>query len=88
LTAAANSSITSVKLPIGINKRDAVLRMLDPTVKQDYIPAGFFIHFDHDSKWGQAAINKHLEFFNKTDMDIVKIQYENVFPVLNEIKKP
>ncbi len=88
ITAAANPSISKFKLPVGINKREVVLRMLDPKVKQDYIPAGFFIHFDQDSKWGQAAINKHLEFFNKTDMDIVKIQYENVFPLLNEIKKP
>jgi uroporphyrinogen decarboxylase len=88
ITVAANPSISKGTLPKGINKRDAVLRMLDPNVRQDYIPAGFFIHFDQDSKWGQAAINKHLEFFHKTDMDIVKIQYENIFPVLNEIKKP
>ena len=88
LRATANTTVLKGKLPVGINKREAVLRMLDPRVKQDYIPAGFFIHFDHESKWGQAAIDKHLEFFNKTDMDIVKIQYENVFPVLDYIKKP
>jgi len=88
ITAAANVTISRGKIPVGISKRDAVLRMLDPTVKQDYIPAGFFIHFDQDFKWGQAAIQKHLEFFNSTDMDIVKIQYENTFPVLDYIKKP
>lgn len=76
------------KLTESINKRDAILKMLDPSVKQEYIPAGFFIHFDKNSKWGDAAINKHLEFFDKTDMDIVKIQYESSFPVLDEIKNP
>ena len=88
LTAAANTTVSRSKKPVGFSKREAVLRMLDPTIKQDYIPAGFFIHFDQEYKWGQAAINKHLEFFNKTDMDIVKIQYENIFPVLTEIKNP
>ncbi len=86
--AATKGSLSKSEFQQGINKREAVLKMLDPSVKQDYVPAGFFIHFDKNSKWGQAAINKHLEFFNKTDMDIVKIQYESSFPVLSEIKKP
>jgi uroporphyrinogen decarboxylase len=76
------------KLPESTNKREAVLKMLDPSVKQDYIPASFFIHFDKNSRIGQAAIDKHLEFFNETNMDIVKIQYESSFPVLSEIKEP
>jgi uroporphyrinogen decarboxylase len=76
------------KLPESTNKREAVLKMLDPSVKQEYIPAGFFIHFDKNSRMGQAAIEKHLEFFNATNMDFVKIQYESSFPVLNEIKEP
>ena len=76
------------KLTESTNKRDAVLKMLDPSVKQDYIPAGFFIHFDKNSRTGQAAIDKHIEFFNETNMDIVKIQYESSFPFLEEIKEP
>ena len=71
-----------------INKREAVLSMLDPDTEQKYIPAGFFIHFGNDYKWGDAAIERHLEFFNKTGMDIVKIQNENEYPVLNEIQEP
>ena len=34
-----------------INKREAVLRMLDPSLEQNYIPASFFIHFDKDHKF-------------------------------------
>jgi len=85
---ATSGSLSNSGAPEGTNKREAVLKMLDPTVKQDYVPAGFFIHFDKNSRIGEAAINKHLEFFNKTDMDIVKIQYESSFPVLSEIKEP
>ncbi len=90
ITTIATTSCTQSKseLPESTNKREAVLKMLDPSVKQDYIPAGFFIHFDKNSRIGQAAIDKHLEFFNKTNMDIVKIQYESSFPVLSEIKEP
>ena len=53
-----------------------------------YIPAGFFLHFDPQYHHGQAAIDKHLEFFRYTEMDFVKIQYETVFPMREEIRKP
>lgn len=81
-TYSKNKTLESTK------KREAVLKVLDPSVKQEYIPAGFFIHFDKNSRVGQAAIDKHLEFFNATNMDFVKIQYESSFPFLSEIKEP
>lgn len=70
------------------NKRDAVLSLLTSTEKQDYIPTGFFIHFGEKYRWGDAAVNRHLEYFKAIDMDFVKIQYEQVFPFLDSIKKP
>ena len=63
-----------------MNKRDAVLSLLDNDHTSDYVPAAFFLHFDPLYHRGQAAIDKHLEFFNYTGMDFVKIQYEKVFP--------
>lgn len=71
-----------------MNKRDIVLSLLDESVKTPYIPAGFFIHFDPRFHRGQAAIDKHLEYFNFTGMDFVKIQYENRFPLLTNITEP
>ena len=71
-----------------MNKRDAVLSLLDPGTPPPYIPAGFFIHFDESSHRGQAAVEKQLEYFNYTDMDFVKIQYENKFPPVEDIVKP
>lgn len=71
-----------------MNKRDVVLRLLDESIKTPYIPAGFFIHFDPKFHRGQAAIDKHLEYFNFTGMDFVKIQYENRFPSLTNITEP
>ena len=71
-----------------MTKRETVLSILDKNTKQDYIPAGFFIHFDKIYHRGQAAVDKHLEYFRYTGMDFVKIQYENPFFANREIKQP
>jgi uroporphyrinogen decarboxylase len=71
-----------------MNKRDLVLQVLDENIPQTTIPAGFFIHFDPKYHRGQAAIDKHLEYFHHTGMDFVKIQYETNFPFREEISKP
>jgi len=71
-----------------INKRETVLDLLDESRAQEYIPAGFFIHFDKNCHQGQAAVDKHLEYYQYTGMDFVKIQYENVFPPIPEIRTP
>ena len=71
-----------------MNKQELMLGLLDETKKQEYIPAGFFLHFDPEYQQGQAAVDKHLEFFRYTGMDFVKIQYETRFPHVPEIKTP
>jgi uroporphyrinogen decarboxylase len=71
-----------------MNKRESVLSLLDNSKKQGYIPAAFFLHFDELHQTGQAAVDKHLEFFRYTGMDFVKIQYENKFPIRPDIKRP
>lgn len=58
-----------------MNKRDLLLTLLSQK-ETPSIPAGFFLHFDPQYHRGQAAIDKHLEFFRYTGMDFVKIQYE------------
>ena len=71
-----------------MNKRDVVLDLLNDGKKQKYVPAGFFVHFDASCHKGQRAIDKHLEYFRYTGMDFVKIQYENPFPAIPEIRRP
>jgi uroporphyrinogen decarboxylase len=70
-----------------MNKRDLLLSLLDPSSAPKTVPAAFFLHFDPAFHRGQAAIDKHLEYFRYTDMDLVKIQFENPFPRL-EITRP
>ena len=71
-----------------MNKRDAVLSLLDPSHQPAYIPAAFFLHFDPAYHRAPAAVEKHLEYFRYTGMDIVKIQYEQSFPPMHLINKP
>jgi uroporphyrinogen decarboxylase len=71
-----------------MNKRDAVLSLLDPNQTPPYTPAAFFLHFDPAFHRGQAAVDKHLEYFHYTGMDFVKIQYEGKFPTLPQIQRP
>lgn len=71
-----------------MNKRDHILNMLDPNTKPSTIPAAFFLHFDPVYHLGQAAVDKHLEYFHYTDMDFVKIQFELPFPSQPQIQKP
>ncbi len=70
-----------------MNKRDLVLGLLDDAAPP-YVPAAFFLHFDPAHHFGAAAVARHLEFFRATGMDLVKVQYERVFPALPEIRTP
>src|SRR5438094_2521132 len=71
-----------------MNKRDAVMGLLDEKRQPDYIPAAFFLHFPPEFHAGQAAVDKHLEYYRATGMDFVKIQYERTFPTLPQIQTP
>ena len=53
-----------------------------------YTPAAFFLHFGPDYKNGSAAAKRHLEFFHQTDMDFVKIQFEQLYERQEFLKTP
>ena len=53
-----------------------------------YTPAAFFLHFSAEYKNGLAAAGKHLEYFRATDMDFVKIQFEQSYPLDPSLQKP
>ena len=87
-TLAGFSIIGAKGLKPKISKRDAIFNLIHGNKNQNYTPCGFFVHFDKAFKYGDAAVNKHLEYFNAIDMDFVKIQFEAQFPQLDTIKKP
>ena len=71
-----------------VNKRERMLRWLAGKNEPGYTPAAFFLHFDAQHKLGLAAAQKHLEYFRYTDMDFVKIQYEQEYTPVDFLKKP
>lgn len=62
-----------------MNKRDLVLS-LTAAQPPAAVPAAFFLHFDAAYHAGPPAIEKHLQFFRQTGMDLVKVQYEQTLP--------
>ncbi len=65
-----------------------MLSLIHNQAAPNYIPAAFFMHFDQAYHQGQAAIDKHMEFFHATNMDFVKIQFEHSPPAATNILKP
>ncbi|OQA42677.1 MAG: methylcobalamin:coenzyme M methyltransferase [Chloroflexi bacterium ADurb.Bin325] len=59
-----------------MNKRELMLELAAGRAPAGYTPAAFFLHFGPEYHVGQAAIDRHLQFFRHTGMDFVKIQYE------------
>jgi uroporphyrinogen decarboxylase len=75
--------------PAGIgNKRERMLNWLAGKPSPGYTPAAFFLHFGNEFKSGPAAARRHLEFFRQTDMDFVKIQFEQTYERQQNLKTP
>ncbi len=70
------------------NKRDRMLQWLAGKTDPNYTPAAFFLHFGPEYKNGSAAARRHLEFFRHTDMDFVKIQFEQTYERQPFLKQP
>ena len=71
-----------------MDKRELLFNLVQNEGPAPYVPAAFFMHFDSRYQRGQAAIDRHLEFFRYTGMDFVKIQYEQGFPPAPPILTP
>lgn len=65
-----------VQAQMPANKREVMQRFLSGTLNASYVPAAFFMHFGKDARTGENAINAHLRYFLSSDMDFVKIQFE------------
>jgi uroporphyrinogen decarboxylase len=71
-----------------VNKRERMLQWLAGKPAAGYTPAAFFLHFGPEYKNGSAAARRHLEFFRQTDMDFVKIQFEQTYERQEFLRTP
>src|SRR3954447_25766541 len=88
LSSAALMARRGLSAPAPVNKRERMLRWLAGEAMPNYTPAAFFLHFGNDYKVGSAAARRHLEFFRATDMDFVKIQFEQTYSPQDFLKQP
>ena len=47
----------------------------------DRVPVGFWYHFSPEDQQGDAAVRAHVDFLQKTDVDLLKIMNENLYRV-------
>ncbi|MCW5966670.1 MAG: hypothetical protein KIT83_21710 [Bryobacterales bacterium] len=71
-----------------VSKRERMLQWLAGKPQPGYTPAAFFLHFGEEHKNGSAAARRHLEFFRQTDMDFLKIQFEQTYERQEFLKEP
>ncbi len=88
LSAGTALSRVSLAAPAPVNKRERMLSWLAGKGSPNYTPAAFFLHFGNDYKSGSAAAKRHLEFFHHTDMDFLKIQFEQTYTRQEFLQKP
>lgn len=68
-----------------MNKRTRVIAAIRGQ-EVDSIPSSFSLHFPGEIAYGDLGVESHLDFFEKTDTDILKFMNENLVPYLGEIK--
>lgn len=88
LAVSSSAALLGYAAPRKLTKRERMLRWLDGETSPNYRPAAFFLHFGDAYKAGPAAAQKHLEFFRHTDMDFVKIQFEQTYSRQEFLQKP
>ncbi len=69
------------------DKKEIMDRFLAGTLDESYVPAAFFSHYPGRTE-GEAAVLAHLEFFLKSDMDILKVQFEQSVPRISGLDTP
>ena len=70
------------KSDIPTNKKEIMDSFLAGTLDPSYAPAAFFVHFGSNAKFGDAAVQAHLEYYLKANQDILKVQFEQSAPAI------
>ena len=68
-----------------MTKRECVIAAIEGKDVRT-IPSSFSLHFPKDIAFGMDGVKAHLDFFNATDTDILKIMNENLVPYFGTIE--
>ena len=80
LAGAAAGLLVSCTGRVPDTKKEIMDQFVAGTLNPSYAPAAFFIHFGHDQKVGDPAVQAHLKYFHESGMDILKVQFEQTVP--------
>lgn len=67
-----------------MNKRELLQATLQGK-QTDRVPCGFWHHFDEADKHGTASVKAHLDFYKRTDGDMLKIMNEHPYVIDRQI---
>lgn len=72
-----------------MDKRTRVLNALDKK-EVDHVPVGFWYHFGGEEALGDPCIKAHIDYYEDTDLDFMKIMCDGYFeyPIPDSIKEP
>ena len=62
------------------SKKEIMDQFVAGKLNPSYVPSAFFIHFGVGKTAGEAAVKAQLEYLVATDMDILKVQFEQFVP--------
>lgn len=71
---------------IPANKKEIMDRFVEGTLPASYAPAAFFVHYRFDQTAGEPAVMAHMEYFLKSNQDILKVQFEQQVPKIDELE--
>ena len=70
-----------------MNKRERLKCVLNGQTA-DYVPVGFWHHFDGAEAHGNACVEAHIKFYKQTDLDFIKIMSDGLYyPLHANIEK-
>lgn len=70
-----------------MTKKERVIAVIEGK-EADGVPSGFSLHFPAYQAVGDAAVEAHLQFFEETDTDIIKVMNEHLVPCYGMIRTP
>ena len=72
-----------------MDKRTRVLNAIQQK-EVDHVPVGFWYHFDGDQAMGDPCVQAHLDYYESTGLDFIKIMCDGYFPypVPESVKTP
>lgn len=69
-------------------EKEELIRFLRGKKEISGIPCGFWMHFPEGQKWGQASVEVHKEYYQRTHVPLMKMMNEHPLVINYTINRP